>query len=63
MNEQDRIWLEKCRGDWNYTVFVDNDEIFVVDKETDEAVHTFNDYGYEFAKSLLAYIGCNTESV
>lgn len=63
MTEQDKIWIEKCKEDWNYTIMVDNDEIFVVDCRKDGVVHTFSQYGYEFAKALLQYIGCDTDYV
>ena len=63
MTEQDKLWLEKCKEDWNYTIMVDNDDIFVVHTESDEAVYTFSSYGYEFAKKLLQYIGCDADYV
>lgn len=63
MNEQDKIWIEKCKEDWNYTIQVDNDSIFVVHTESDEAVYDFSLYGYEFAKALLQYIGCDADFV
>lgn len=63
MNEKDVIWLEICKEDWNYTIQVDNDSIFVVDTKKDEAVYNFSLYGYEFAKALLQYIGCDADFV
>lgn len=63
MTEQDKLWIEKCKEDWNYTIMVDNDEIFVVHTDADEAVYTFTKYGYEFAKALLQYIGCDADYV
>lgn len=63
MTQEDKMWIEKCKVDWNYTIMVDNDEIFVVDCRKDEAVHTFSQYGYEFAKALLQYIGCDADYV
>lgn len=63
MNEQDKMWLEKCKQDWNYTIMVDNDSIFVVDTVHDKAVYDFSLYGYEFAKALLEYIGCDADFV
>jgi len=63
MNEQDKLWIEKCKADHNYTIMVDNDEIFVVSAEKDEAVYTFSEYGYYFAKGLLDYIGCDADFV
>ena len=58
MNEKDKYWLEKCKEDWNYTIMVDNDEIFVVHVDSDEAVYTFSEYGYYFAKHLIWIILC-----
>ena len=63
MTEQDKMWIEKCKEDWNYTIMVDNDEIFVVHCEMDEVAYTFSRYGYEFAKELLQYIGCDADYV
>lgn len=53
MTEQDKKWIEKCKEDWNYTIIVDNDEIFVVHVDSNETLYTFSLYGYEFAKELL----------
>jgi hypothetical protein len=63
MTENDKLWIEKCKEDWNYTICVDNDEIFVVHTDVDEVVYTFSLYGYEFAKALLQYIGCDADYV
>lgn len=66
MTEKDKEWIEKCKEDWNYTIMVDNGDIFVVDcrKDDDEQlVYTFSLYGYEFAKELLQYIGCDADYV
>ena len=61
--EEDKRWIEKCKEDQMYTVMVDNDEIFVVHHDHEEAVYTFSLYGYEFAKALLQYIGCDADWV
>jgi len=61
--EEDKMWIEKCKEDQMYTVMVDNDEIFVVHPDHEEAVYTFSLYGYEFAKALLQYIGCDADWV
>lgn len=63
MNEQDEMWIEKCKADWRYTIEVDNDCVFVDDSATGECVYTFSLYGYEFAKALLEYIGCDADFV
>lgn len=61
--EEDKTWIEKCKEDQMYTVMVDNDQIFVVHPDHEEAVYTFSLYGYEFAKALLQYIGCDADWV
>lgn len=63
MTKEDKIWIKKCQKDWNYTILVDNDAIFVVDCRKDGVCHTFSQYGYEFAKELLQYIGCDADYV
>ena len=63
MTEQDKLWIEKCKEDWNYTIMVDNDEVFVVHVDEDEVVYYFSRYGYEFLKELLQYIGCDSDYV
>lgn len=63
MTDQDKLWIEKCKEDWSYTIMVDNGEIFVVHTDSDEVVHTFSEYGYYFAKYLLQYIGCDADFV
>ena len=64
MNEQDKMWIEKCKADkLRYTVMVDNDCIYVDDAEIGDCVYTFSEYGYYFAKELLQYIGCDADFV
>ena len=64
MTQEDMLWIEKCKEEKEkYSVMVDNDCIFVVDKEKDEDVYTFNEYGYYFARDLLCYIGCDADFV
>lgn len=43
-----------------YQVNVDNDDVFVVDLESDEIVGDFHLYGYELAFALFKYMGANT---
>ncbi len=62
-NEQDKVWIKKCKEDKMYTIMVDNDQIFVVHPDCEEAVYTFSLYGYDFAKALLQYYGCDTDYV
>lgn len=64
MTDTDRFWLDKCEEfPQKYIVYVDNDEVYVADMDTDEEVYTFTVYGWRFALGLLRYIGCNAEEV
>ena len=64
MTQEDMLWIEKSKEEKEkYSIMVDNDCIFVVDKEKDEDVYTFNEYGYCFARDLLCYIGCDADFV
>ena len=39
MTQEDMLWIEKCKAEKEkYSVMVDNDCIFVVDKEKDKDV-------------------------
>lgn len=60
MNEQDKMWLEKCKADWKYTIAIDDYDVYVVDSDSEKKVYTFGDGGY-FLKHLLEYIGCYVE--
>lgn len=64
MNDTEKKWILKCKTHPDkYRIMIDNDSIFIDDMEKEEFVFEFNSYGYEFAKELLDYIGCNTEHV
>lgn len=68
MSEQDKKWIEKCISEPNkYKIFVDNDIIFVCDISSGDddydEVHSFDEYGYYFAKALLEHLGCNVDFV
>lgn len=66
MNKYDKEWLNKCiQNPDKYKIFVDNDEIFVVDAENDmeESYYTFSNFGYDFVYDLLKYLKCNVEYV
>jgi len=64
MTDKDISWMNWCETrKEKYKVIVDNDEVYVVDSDTDEEVYTFSEYGWRFALSLLRYIGCNAEEV
>ena len=62
MNDTEKKWILKCKTHPDkYRIMLDNDSIFIDDMEKEEFVFEFNSYGYELAKELLDYIGCNTE--
>ena len=64
MTNGDAFWLDKCvELPQRYMIFVDNDEVYVVDTNTDKEAYTFSEYGWRLALSLLRYIGCNAEEV
>lgn len=68
MSEEDKKWIEKCISEPSkYKIFVDNDIIFVCDisngEDDYEEVHSFDEYGYYFAKMLLEHLGCNVDFV
>lgn len=71
MNKEDKEWLQKCLDDpKRYKIYVDNDDIFVVEVTEedpdgmDSAVnYSFSNFGYDFALSLLEHLGANVEYV
>lgn len=63
MNKRENDLLKLCEDTNKYTIYVDNDVIFVVDAETDEDIGSFNNYGYEFAYDLLKNLGYNVKFV
>ena len=71
MNKEDIQWLQKCLDDpKRYKIYVDNDDIFVVEVTEedpdgmDSAVnYSFSNFGYDFALSLLEYLGVNVDYV
>lgn len=57
-------WINCCSTDKDrYRIDVDNDEVFVTDLQTHEAVFTFNHFGWELVIDLFRLIGCNAEPV
>ena len=64
MNKEDKEWLQKCLDDAKrYKIYVDNDDIFVVEVTEedpdgmDSAVnYSFSNFGYDFVLSLLEYL-------
>nr|DAK84722.1 MAG TPA: hypothetical protein [Caudoviricetes sp.] len=65
MNKKDKEWLKKCiKEPKKYKIFVDNDEIFIVNVgEEDIVYYTFSNYGYEFIYFLLKYLKTNVDYV
>ena len=73
MNEQDKIWLEKCKQQPNkYAISVDNDNVSVYEvnpfeEDTDEwynfdgEYYNFSTWGQEFIVDLLREIGINAD--
>lgn len=71
MNKQDAEWLHKCIDDpERYKIYVDNDDIFVVEITKDDpngmdsiVLHTFTNFGYDFVVDILNYLGANVSYV
>lgn len=62
MTERERQWLEFCRQNKDrYKILVDNDDVFVVDLQSQDCVFNFQHFGWEMVIDLLRYIGCNAE--
>jgi len=63
-NEHEKEMLEKCiKASERYSIYVDNDSIFVTDAEDEDFNFSFNSYGYYFAHALLKHLGCNVDYV
>ena len=70
-HKEDVKWLQKCLDDpKRYKIYVDNDDIFVVEitKEGPDGMnsdvnYSFSNFGYDFALSLLEYLGTNVDYV
>ena len=66
LNEIDAEWVERCKESpdkYKIMVDVDNDGLWVEEVGGDSVMHDFEEYGYEFAKSLLEHIGCSVDFV
>lgn len=64
MSKQDIMWLEQCKQNpRRYKIWVDNDCLCVEDVVEENNVHTFESFGYKFARDLLEHIGCSAEMV
>lgn len=48
---------------YKYSIEVDNDDIFVLDLDSDRIAGNFNLYGQEMIVALLKYIGTNANFV
>lgn len=71
MNKQDTEWLHKCIDDpERYKIYVDNDDIFIVEITNDDpdgmdskVLYTFTNFGYDFVVDILNYLGANVDYV
>lgn len=65
MNKADKEMMDRLMQDKGETlkVLVDNDVVFVVNKNTEEDVHDFIDYGWVFIAELMRYLGLDAEEV
>lgn len=66
-HKEDEEWLKKCIDNpEKYQIFVDNDNVFVVDAQNDdweEALYTFSAFGYDMLFHVLRFLKCNVEYV
>lgn len=66
-HKEDEEWLKKCIDNpKKYQIFVDNDDVFVVDAQNDdweEALYTFSAFGYDMLFHVLRFLKCNVEYV
>lgn len=66
-HKEDEEWLKKCIDNpEKYQIFVDNDDVFVVDAQNDdweEALYTFSTFGYDMLFHVLRFLKCNVEYV
>ena len=66
-HKEDEEWLKKCIDNpEKYQIFVDNDDVFVVDAQNDdweEALYTFSAFGYDMLFHVLRFLKCNVEYV
>lgn len=71
MNEKDIKWLQMCLDNpERYKIYVDNDDIFVVEITKDDpdgmesaVMHSFSNFGYDFIVDILNYLGANVDYV
>ncbi|MHA1304083.1 MAG: hypothetical protein ACTSPI_10320 [Candidatus Heimdallarchaeaceae archaeon] len=68
MNEQDKIWLDKCKKNpEKYVITVDNDCVSVYEINSEEEYisggeyYGFNTFGQEFTVELLKEMGLNAD--
>ena len=66
-HKEDEEWLKKCiEHPDKYQIFVDNDDVFVVDAQDEEyegALYTFSSFGYDMLFHVLRFLKCNVEFV
>ena len=65
MNQEDREIMDMLMIDrgQRYKIYVDNDAIFVMDKENGSDIHTFYNFGWEFIINIMNYLGLDCEGV
>jgi len=64
VNEEDKSMMEKLVKDAGekYRVVVDNDSVWVEDKDLDGAVyHTFSEYGYHLLVQAFQFLGFDAD--
>lgn len=60
LSTDEKMWIRmSIEHKDKYKIFVDNDEIFVVDIEENECIFTFDSYGDDFIVNLLDQLKCN----
>ena len=66
-HKEDEEWLKKCiEHPDKYQIFVDNDDVFVVDAQDEECegtLYTFSSFGYDMLFHVLRFLKCNVEFV
>lgn len=71
MNKKDKEWLKKTLDNpEGYKIYVDNDDVFVVEVTKEDpdgidsdVIYTFSNFGYDFIVGILEYLGANVDYV
>lgn len=63
LNDQDKQILDTLIQDKGvkYAVVVDNDSVWVEDKEKHECIHDFREYGYHLLLQVFVYLGLDAD--